>query len=69
MPSFPFSKSIASNAIVARPQVDHWKNSNQKQRWMATALRDIEPQIKGYRHLPRLQRTLKETVKEKSRVA
>jgi hypothetical protein len=34
--------------------VDYWKNSNQRQRWVATVLLDIEPglrRIRGYRHL------------------
>ena len=36
-------------------KVDYWRNSNQKQRWLATALVDIEPRlnrIKGYKYLP-----------------
>lgn len=39
-------------------KVDYWKNSNQKQRWLATALLDIEPRlnkINGYKHLPELR--------------
>jgi transposase-like protein len=39
-------------------KVDYWKNSNQKQRWLATALLDIEPRlnkIKGYKYLPELR--------------
>jgi transposase-like protein len=39
-------------------KVDHWKNSNQKQRWLATALLEIEPRlnrISGYKHLPALR--------------
>ncbi len=48
------------NAMVEErcSKVDRWKNSNQKQRWLATALLDIEPRlrrIKGYRHLPKLR--------------
>jgi hypothetical protein len=38
--------------------VDYWRNSNQKQRWVATALLDIEPRlnrINGYRYLPELR--------------
>ena len=34
--------------------VDHWRNSDQKQQWGATALLDLEAclrRIKGYRHL------------------
>ena len=48
------------NALVEErcSKVDCWKNSNQKQRWLATALLDIEPRlrkVKGYRHLPKLR--------------
>ena len=35
-------------------KVDYWRNSNQKQRWLATALLDIEPRlnrIRGYKYL------------------
>jgi len=42
-------------------KVDHWKNSNQRQRWAATALLDIEPdlrRIKGFRHLTALRHAL-----------
>jgi putative transposase len=39
-------------------KVDYWKNSNQKERWLSTALLDIEPRlnrIRGYRYLPELR--------------
>jgi hypothetical protein len=39
-------------------RVDRWRNSNQKHRWLATPLLDIEPRlnrIKGYRALARLR--------------
>jgi transposase-like protein len=39
-------------------KVDCWKNSDQKHRWLATALLDIEPRlrkVKGYRYLPELR--------------
>lgn len=39
-------------------RVDHWKNSGQKHRWLATALLEIEPRLRrllGYRHLPLLR--------------
>ncbi len=42
-------------------KVDWWRNSEQKQRWVASALLDIEPRlrrIKGYRHLPVLRAAL-----------
>lgn len=43
-------------------KVDYWKNSNQRHRWLATALLDIEPRlyrVKGYRHLQRLREAVK----------
>jgi len=42
-------------------KVDHWKNSSQRHRWLATALVEIEPRlrkVKGYRHLPKLREAL-----------
>lgn len=42
-------------------KVDHWRTSEQKHRWVASALLAIEPRlrrIKGYRHLPLLQQAL-----------
>jgi putative transposase len=44
-------------------KVDRWQNSNQKQRWLATALLDIEPRLRrlrGYRALPQLRDALQE---------
>jgi transposase-like protein len=59
--SLKTSNSIESvmSLIEQRTQkVDCWKNSNQKQRWLATALLEIEPRlnrIRGYRYLPELR--------------
>ena len=42
-------------------KVDAWKNSNQRHRWLATALLDIEPRlnrVRGFRHLPGLRQAL-----------
>jgi transposase-like protein len=42
-------------------KIDHWKNSSQRQRWLATALLDIEPRlrrVRGCKHLPKLRRAL-----------
>ena len=52
------------NALVEErcAKVDHWQNSSQRHRWLATALLDIEPRLRkvmGYRHLPRLREALK----------
>ncbi len=56
------------NALVEErcAKVDHWKNSSQRQRWLATALADIEPRLRkvmGYRHLPMLREALKRELK------
>ena len=56
------------NALIEErcAKVDHWQNSNQRQRWLATALLDIEPRLRkvmGYRHLPRLRDALKRELK------
>ena len=50
-------------------KVDHWRTSDQKQRWVASALLLIEPRlrrIKGYRHLRQLQDTLQRERQRKS---
>jgi transposase-like protein len=51
------------NALVEQrtAKVDHWRSSDQKQRWLAAALLDIEPRlrrIKGFRALPLLREAL-----------
>lgn len=49
-------------------KVDRWQNSQQKQRWLATALLDIEPRLrrlKGYRALPKLRHALQRTIATK----
>jgi transposase-like protein len=56
------------NALIEErcAKVDHWKNSSQRQRWLATALVDIERRlrkVKGYRHLPKLRVALKRDLK------
>ena len=46
-------------------KVDHWRTSDQKQRWLAAALLDIEPRlrrIKGYRALPQLRSALQREI-------
>ncbi len=46
-------------------KVDYWKTSDQKQRWLATALLDIEPRlrrVKGDRVLPQLRVALQQTI-------
>ena len=56
------------NALIEErcAKVDRWQNSSQRQRWLATALLEIEPRlrkIKGYRHLVTLREALKRELK------
>ncbi len=63
--SFKTTNCLESiNALLEErcAKVDRWTNSNQRQRWVATALLDIEPRlrkVKGYRYLPRLREALR----------
>ena len=48
-------------------RVDHWKTSHQRQRWVATALLEVEPRlrrIRGYAALGRLREAMKEARKK-----
>lgn len=52
------------NALVGQrtDKVDCWRNSEQKQRWLAAALLDIEPRLRrvhGHQHLGQLRDALK----------
>ena len=56
------------NALVEErcAKVDHWQNSSQRHRWLATALLDIEPRLRkvmSYRHLPQLRTALQRDLK------
>jgi transposase-like protein len=58
-------ESIHARVENRTRKVDHWRNSDQKQRWLATALLDLEPQLRrlmNYRALPQLRQVLKATV-------
>ena len=67
--SFRTTNCIESlNSMVAQltRNVKRWTNSNQRTRWLATALLDIEPRlrrVKGFRSLPRLRRALQKDLK------
>ena len=55
-------ESIHARVENRTARVDHWQNSEQKQRWLATALLDLEPRlrrIKSFRALPLLRDALK----------
>ena len=73
--SFSTTNCIESvNALVEQRtgKIDYWKTSDQKQRWLATALLDIEPRlrrVRGYRYLPALRRALQVNLKKGERNA
>ncbi len=73
--SFKTTNCIESvNALVEErcAKVDHWKNSNQRHRWLATALMDIEPRLRrvvGYRQLPKLREALRKELKIENKTA
>jgi hypothetical protein len=64
-------ESINAAVEVRCAKIDHWVNSSQRHRWLASALWDIEPRlrrVKGYRHLPKLRDALQRdlTIKRKA---
>lgn len=71
MRSFKTTNMIESvMALVGQrtDKVDYWKNSNQKQRWVATSLLSIEQRlnkVKGYRHLTELRNVLKREIQNR----
>ena len=65
-------ESIHARVESRTAKVDHWKNSEQKQRWLATALLDLEPRlrrIRNYRTLPLLRQALKRQLEEAKKSA
>jgi len=61
-------ESVFSGVEARTGKVDRWRTSNQKQRWLAAALLDVEPRlrrVRGYRALPQLRETLR---KQRGRV-
>jgi transposase-like protein len=61
-------ESLMAQVGQRTDKVDHWRNSDQKQRWVASALLDIEPKlrrVKGYRHLPTLRAALRREMQGK----
>ena len=65
-------ESIHARVEDRTARVDHWRNSEQKQRWLATALLDLEPRlrrIKNFRSLPLLREALKRTVQAEKQSA
>jgi transposase-like protein len=65
-------ESIHARVESRTAKVDHWKNSEQKQRWLATALLDLEPRlrrIRNYRALPLLREALRRQLDTKKSAA
>jgi transposase-like protein len=65
-------ESILAQVEQKTGKVDRWRNSSQKQRWLAASLLDIEPRlrrIKGYRALPKLRRALQPAMGKEVAVA
>lgn len=61
-------ESINAGLGQRTDKVDCWRNSDQKQRWVASSLLDQERRlrrIRGYRHLPQLKAALKMIVDKK----
>jgi hypothetical protein len=53
-------------------KVDRWTTSDQKQRWLATALLDIEPRLRrlrGFRCLSQLRAALLRAIMQKETAA
>jgi transposase-like protein len=56
------------NSLVGQRtnKIDCWRNSEQKHRWLATAILEIEPRlrkVRGHRRLPRLRAALQSALK------
>ena len=59
-------ESLNSTVAQLTKNVERWTNSNQRARWLATALLDIEPRlrkVKGFRCLPMLRLALQKDLK------
>ncbi len=55
-------ESIMRQVGIYTDRIGYWKNSDQRQRWVGTALQEIEPnlrKVKGYRHLGELREAMK----------
>ncbi len=64
-------ESIMRQVGIYTDRVSYWKNSDQRQRWVGTALQEIEPKlriVRGYRHLKELRETMKNLNLKKSTI-
>jgi transposase-like protein len=62
-------ESLLSQGGQLTDRVDRWRTSDQKYRWVASAVLAIEPRlrrIKGYRHVPQLQAAVQRELQRES---
>lgn len=62
-------ESLLSQVGQVTDRVDRWRTSDQKHRWVSSALLAIEPRlrrIKGYRHVPQLQAAVQRELQRES---
>lgn len=65
-------ESVMAQVEQRTGKVDRWRTSDQKQRWLASALLDIEPRlrrVRGYRALPKLREALRRQLGKEVTVA
>jgi transposase-like protein len=58
-------ENVNKSLGVYTDRVDRWQNSDQRQRWVATALLEIEPRLNcvmGHEHLKELREAMKRFV-------
>ena len=56
-------ENIMRQVGIYTDRVSYWKNSDQRQRWVGTALQEIEPKLRaviGYRHLREIREAMKD---------
>ena len=56
-------ENIMRQVGIYTDRVSYWKNSDQRQRWVGTALQETEPKlraVRGYRHLRELREAMKD---------
>lgn len=64
-------ENVNSLLGIYTDRVDYWKNSEQRQRWVATALLTLEPRLRtvsGYQHLVQLRSALAQCVVKRKTV-
>ena len=56
-------ENIMRQVGIYTVRMNYWKNRDQRQRWVWTALQEIEPKLRavgGYRHLRKLREAMKD---------